>query len=95
MASKTKLREGSKYLVADPDGVGVLAKRIPWSAITVACNLTPRHIGFRHLFTFAGDPDTGYWLTDKMVLTLVEPYSEARNAEIAKEAEYYYKHLKL
>jgi hypothetical protein len=94
MASKTKLREGSKYFVADPDGVR-LTKRIP-----LVCHyrgIQPdrlRH-DFRHAFMFVGDPDTGYFLTDKMVVRLVEPYSEARNAEIAKEAEYYYKHLKL
>jgi hypothetical protein len=95
MASKTELREGSKYFVVDPDNVGVVGKRIPLVCHYRGVHPDPRHIGFRHLFTFVGDPDTGYNLTDKMVLTLVEPYSEARNAEIAKEAEYYYEQLKL
>jgi hypothetical protein len=97
MASKTELREGSKYFVVDPDNVGVVGKRIPLVCHYrgVHADHLPHHSGFKHVFTFAGDPDTGYWLTDTMVLTLVEPYSEARNAEIAKEAEYYYKYLKL
>jgi hypothetical protein len=94
MASETKLREGSKYFVADPDGVGFV-KRIPLVCHYRGLHPDRQRHGFGHWFEIVGDPDFGYSLTDKMVVALVEPYSDARNAEIAKEAEYYYKHLKL
>jgi len=94
MASKIKPIEGGKYFVADPHGVGFV-KRIPLVCRYRGFHSDSQLHGFRHWFEIVGDSEYGYSLTDKMVVALVEPYSDARNAEIAKEAEYYYKHLKL
>lgn len=93
MASKIKLKEGSNYFVADPHGVGCV-KRIPLVCYYRGFHPDDKGRGFWHWFEIVGDPAFAYSLTDKMVVALVEPYSGARNATIAKEAEYYYKHLK-
>jgi hypothetical protein len=83
-----KLRKGSKYFVANPDDVR-FGKRIP-----LICHYRGLHPE-GHLFTFVGDFNSGYWLTDKLVAKLVEPYSEARKLEIDATANYYNEHGRL
>jgi hypothetical protein len=85
---KLKLRKGSKYFVANPDDVR-FGKRI-----RLACHYRGLHPE-GHLFTFVGDFNSGYWLTDKLVAKLVEPYSEERDEEFCKTAEYYLEHGRL
>jgi hypothetical protein len=77
-----KLRKGSKYFVADPDDVR-FGKRIP-----LVCHYRGRHPE-GHLFSFVGAPDSGYWLSDKDIAKLVEPFSKAREAKVNAEAERY------
>jgi len=79
---KLRLRKGSRYLVANPDDVQ-FGKRIPLN-----CHYRGRHPE-GHLFTFVGDFYAGYWLTDRQVARLVEPYSKSRAGEVHAEAERY------
>jgi hypothetical protein len=76
-----KLRKGSKCFVADPND-SEFGKRIP-----LICRYHGRHPEGL-LFIIEGD-DIGYWLTEKMVAKLVEPYSKAREAEVDKAAGKY------
>ncbi|MGB7729001.1 MAG: hypothetical protein WBL50_13280 [Candidatus Acidiferrum sp.] len=82
MSIGMKLRKGSKYFVANPDHVR-FGKRIP-----SICHHRVRHPE-GHLFTFGGDVNSGYWLSDRQIAKLVEPYSKAREAEVDAEAEKY------
>jgi hypothetical protein len=42
---------------------------------------------FENVIDFECGDDIGYWLTEKMVAKLVDPYSKAREAEVDKAAE--------
>jgi len=82
MSIGMKLRKGSKYFVANPDDVR-FGKRIP-----LICHYRGRHPE-GHLFTFGGDVNSGYWLSDSQVGDLVEPFTKSRETEVTAEANHY------
>jgi hypothetical protein len=82
--NKLKLRKGSKYFVANPDDVR-FGKRIP-----LVCHYRGRRTE-GHLFTVAVDPCSGYWLSDRQIANLVEPWNRERLAETLAVANHYLK----
>jgi hypothetical protein len=77
-----KLRKGSRYFVADPGDVR-FGKRIP-----LVCHYRGRHPE-GHLFTCVRDLNSGYWLSDRQIAGLVEPFTKERAVEVHAEAEKY------
>jgi hypothetical protein len=56
--------------------------------IPLICHHRGRHPE-GHLLAFVGDVNSSYWLSDRQIPKLVEPFGKEREVEVRAEAERY------